>query len=42
VIQLNSTGPWTIDYVDAKDNPRKTMGASPTRPCTHKSGIGSA
>jgi quercetin dioxygenase-like cupin family protein len=23
VIQLNSTGPWGIDYVDAKDDPRK-------------------
>jgi quercetin dioxygenase-like cupin family protein len=23
VIQLNSSGPWGIDYVDAKDDPRK-------------------
>ena len=23
VIQLNSTGPWGIDYVNAKDDPRK-------------------
>jgi quercetin dioxygenase-like cupin family protein len=23
VIQLNSTGPWGIEYVDAKDDPRK-------------------
>ncbi len=28
VIQLNSTGPWGIDYVDAKDDPRKTIGAT--------------
>ena len=23
VIQLNSSGPWSIEYVDAKDDPRK-------------------
>ena len=23
VVQLNSTGPWGIDYIDAKDDPRK-------------------
>jgi quercetin dioxygenase-like cupin family protein len=23
VVQLNSTGPWGIEYVDAKDDPRK-------------------
>jgi quercetin dioxygenase-like cupin family protein len=28
VIQLQSTGPWGIDYVDAKDDPRKTTGAT--------------
>ncbi len=28
VIQLNSTGPWGIDYVDAKDDPRQTTGAT--------------
>jgi quercetin dioxygenase-like cupin family protein len=31
VIQLNSIGPWGIDYVDAKDDPRKTVGATPTK-----------
>jgi quercetin dioxygenase-like cupin family protein len=25
VIQLNSTGPWTIDYVNPEDDPRKTQ-----------------
>jgi quercetin dioxygenase-like cupin family protein len=25
VIQLNSTGPWGINYVNAKDNPRKSQ-----------------
>jgi hypothetical protein len=23
VVQLNSTGPWGIEYVDPKDDPRK-------------------
>lgn len=31
VIQLNSTGPWGIDYVNANDDPRKTVGATPTK-----------
>jgi quercetin dioxygenase-like cupin family protein len=25
VIQLNSTGPWAINYVNAKDDPRKSQ-----------------
>jgi quercetin dioxygenase-like cupin family protein len=29
VIQLNSTGPWGITYVDPKDDPRQTTGAAP-------------
>jgi quercetin dioxygenase-like cupin family protein len=29
VIQLNSSGPWGIDYVNAADDPRKTVGATP-------------
>jgi quercetin dioxygenase-like cupin family protein len=28
VIQLNSIGPWSIDYVDAKDDPRQTVGTT--------------
>lgn len=25
VVQLNSTGPWTLNYVNPKDDPRKTQ-----------------
>jgi quercetin dioxygenase-like cupin family protein len=30
VIQLQSTGPWSIDYVNAADDPRKTVGTGAT------------
>jgi len=29
VIQLQSTGPWGIDYVNPADDPRKTVGTTP-------------
>jgi quercetin dioxygenase-like cupin family protein len=31
VIQLNSNGPWGIDYVNAADDPRTTTGATPKK-----------
>jgi quercetin dioxygenase-like cupin family protein len=31
VIQLNSNGPWTIDYVNAADDPRTTTGTAPKK-----------
>jgi quercetin dioxygenase-like cupin family protein len=31
VVQLNSTGPWAVNYVNPKDDPRQTTGTAPAR-----------